>query len=110
MSLSVFKWLCNKARTISIPLIFTIINSALLSVVGVRFALVSRDAIDIATGQAKGTLSNAFLRIAILLIIQIVLIIIGGLLDVRVRGKLEIRIKRDLFCRLLKKDWQKLSQ
>lgn len=109
MSFSVFKWLCRKAGLISVFLCFEIAVNAVLSVIGVRFAMVSKELIDIVTNQSDGDLKAAFTTLAVYLAVQIILIIAGSLTDARIRGKLEIRLKRDLFCSLLKKDWTELS-
>ncbi len=109
MSLKVFKWFCSKSKNILIPLILSIALNALLSVVGVRFALVSKNAIDVATGHAPGKLSEVFVVLGVLLTVQVCVLIFGGLLDARVRGKLEIKIKKDLFHKLLEKDWLSLT-
>lgn len=109
MSFSVFKWLCRKASLISVFLGFEIAVNAVLSVIGVRFAMVSKELIDIVTDQSDGDLKSAFTTLAVYLAVQIILIIAGSLTDARIRGKLEIRLKKDLFCSLLKKDWTELS-
>lgn len=109
MSIKVFKWLCGKAGIISVLLAVSVALNAVLSVIGVRFALVSKEVIDIVTAQSDGILKIAFEKLIFYLAVQIVLLISGSLLDVRIRGKLEMRLKRDLFCSLLKKDLKSVS-
>lgn len=109
MNLSVLKWLGKKTGKISAFLVVAILINAVLSIIGVRFALVSKELIDIVTKQSDGKISASFATIAVYLTIQILLIIFGNLLDIRIRGKLEIKIRRDLFCSLLKKDLKELS-
>ena len=108
MNLSVLKWLGKKTGKISVFLVVAILINAVLSIIGVRFALVSKELIDVVTKQSDGKLSASFVTIAVYLTIQILLIIFGNLLDIRIRGKLEIKIRRDLFCSLLKKDLKEL--
>ena len=109
MSLNVFKWLLKKAGIITFPLLILIAVNAALSVIGVNFSLISKDAVDIAAGQAEGSLLSVFVRLGLLLLLQVVLIAGGSALDAVVKGRFEIKIKRELFTRLLKKDWLTLS-
>ena len=110
MKHNVYKWLLKKAGVITIPLLILIVINASLSVIGVNFSLVSKDAVDVATGQMPGSLSDVFIKLAVLLVIQVILLGLGMILDSVVVGRFEIRLRKDLFNKLLKKDWQKLSE
>lgn len=109
MKQNVYKWLLKKSGIILIPLLIIILINAGLSVVGVRFTMIAKDAVDVATGQADGVLTSVFIKLGILIAFQIVLLGAGTVLDSIVRGKFEIKLRRDLFNSLLKKDWMSVS-
>ncbi len=89
------------------PLLLFVGGNALLSLVSVWFALVSKNVIDTATGQAEGTLQSSFVILICFLAVQLLLQIVLNLMDVNISGKLEIKIKDRLFHSLMKKQYQK---
>ncbi len=109
MSRTVFKWLCKRASAIMPALILLIVINSALAAIGVRFTLISKEAVDIAANQADGLLSRTFIKLGILMVVQICLLSVGSVLDIVVRGRFEIRIKKELFGKLMKKNWLELS-
>lgn len=85
------------------------LEGAVLSVCGVLLALTSRNLINIATGQLQGDIWNPCIRIAIIICIQALCKMLGGLLRTAVSGKLSIRIKNSLFAKLMGKDYSEIT-
>ena len=104
------KWLYERGKCILFPLSFFVGCNALLSLVSVWFALVSKTVIDTATGQTEGSLKSSLIVLICFLLFQLLLQIILNLLDVSISGKLEIKIKDRLFGSLLKKDYLTVEQ
>ncbi len=104
------KWLYERGKCILFPLSFFVGCNALLSLVSVWFALVSKNVIDTATGQAEGSLKVSLIVLICFLVFQLLLQIVLNLLDVSISGKLEIKIKDRLFGNLLKKDYLTVEQ
>ena len=109
-SLHTFRWIYNSAKGILFPLAIMVALCAALSFVSVGFALASRSVIDTATGQLAGSLMESCLNLVLLIVLQLALQVVISRLEVVLSGKLEIRLKENLFCKLLRKDWQAVSR
>lgn len=105
-----WKWIFRKGRSVLYPLLIFTGCNALLSVVSVWFALVSKHVIDVATGQRVGSLKTAFVVLVVFLLGQLLLQVVLNLMEVNISGKLEIKIKNSLFQALLKKQYSELEQ
>ena len=89
---------------------------ALLSVLGVamsflsvRFAVVSKNVLDIATGAADGKLSASVIMLSLLIILQICVHIIYTLSEVRISCNLTNSIRARIFSALLRRDYMSLG-
>jgi len=103
-NLSVIKWIYYKTRK-KLPLISILTAlSALISVIGVQFALASKTLIDSALVSHDKFIQNG-IYIATLLCMQLIMQIAYSLLYVRTEGKLKIDLKTRVFNMLLKKDY-----
>jgi len=99
------KWLYERGRCVLFPLLVFVGCNAFLSIVSVWFALISKQVIDTATGQAEGSLKVSFAVLIGCLLLQLMIQIVLNLLDVNIAGKLEIKIKNRLFHSLLNKQY-----
>lgn len=84
--------------------------SGLIAVVYVGLALVSREAIDIATGDSKGNISIQFIFLVLLIIGQLVLNVLNSSINVRVSGKLDISLKNGLLDSYIDKKYSKVCK
>jgi ABC-type multidrug transport system fused ATPase/permease subunit len=103
---SQFKWLCGilngfKPAVLGIALIGT--ASALL---GVYFAWVMKNFIDIATGASEGSFIEAALLCAAVLAAQIAVNSLERLVSVKARTKHANKVRVSLFQKLMITDWQ----
>ena len=108
-NLSSSKWIFKKVRPYIPNLIIMILTGVSISYLGVRFALMSKNLIDIATKQAEGSVKTAILQLMIMLAIQLVLQIIHVRIHIKTSGKISMDIRTDMFYKLLKKDFAKVS-
>lgn len=79
------------------------------SLMGVYFALLSKRVLDIATGQAAGSLMGEAVYLSFCLLLQLVLEIVLSVVNVHVTGRFTIRAKTELFQSLLQKDYMHLT-
>ena len=104
------KWLYKYTKK---QLIWVILLSVLSGGIALGFiglALVSKNVLDIATGDVQGSMLAGVLGIAGIVILQAVLNIAYANIGVRAMGKINIRIKQGLFDEILKKKWKNISQ
>lgn len=96
-----FLGVCNRFKMYILGL--TVIGTT-VSVVGVRFAFVTKNLIDVACGQAQGSIAGEFTLLILLVLFQLILQIANSKLYVYSAGKIEIYLKTNLFSDILKKD------
>ena len=104
------KWLYKYTKR---QLIWVILLSVLSGGIALGFiglALVSKNVLDIATGDIEGSMLGGVLGIAGIVILQAVLNIAYANIGVRAMGKINIRIRQGLFDEILKKKWKNISQ
>ncbi len=86
------------------------LTGVLTSLVGVLFALLSKQVLDIATGQAEGDLIREGVVLLVFLLLQLVLEILQSVISIRVVGRFNIRFKTELFRTILQKDYMKITE
>lgn len=94
----------NGKKSFPVIVLLSIISMA-LSLIQVRFATASKEVMDIATHQAEGVLSAAFLTLVVLLVVRLIMQIMVNYLNVHACSRFEISLKRHIFSILLKKDY-----
>lgn len=99
------KWIWYHARHDLGFVILLSVLSGLSACSGVAFALLSRQILDIATGDATGILWLYFLGLAAVLLAQIGLDVLVSHLTVWVTGRVEIRLRDEVFGALFCKQW-----
>lgn len=104
MNKSAIRWIIKKTGSL-IPLtaVLTLLLMA-VAALSVNFSLLSRDVVDIATGEMAGDLKKSFLYLISFVIIQLVFQIVGSRINIIANGRLEIKLKGSVFKNLLKKD------
>jgi len=88
------KWICKQAKKIWPGILLLTTVGGVLSLMGVAFALLSKQVLDIATGQGEGSLVTAGLFLTGALVIQLILEILLSVTDVHVKGKFQMLIQR----------------
>lgn len=106
---SALKWVIENSKSIFLKLAFIIVVSVMLSLCGVILALVSKNVIDAATGQANGSFIEESMKLFAVVAAQIALQAISSNLLIRANGTLMIKLKTIVFSGLLKKDWQSVG-
>lgn len=104
------KWIFNRIRAFIPYLLILIAIVVVISYLNVRFSLVSKSLIDIATKQSDGNLKTAAVQLVSLLVIQLILQITYTRIHVAVSGKLAMGIRLELFYKMLSKDYGEVSK
>lgn len=104
------KWIFKHIRAFIPYLLILIVLVTITAYTNVQFSLASRSLIDIATGQADGSLKKSAVILCALLIFQLVLQILYIRIHVSVSGKLTMRIRSELFYKMLSKDYSEVSK
>ncbi len=110
MKNNALKWLTKNARESYLYILLLTLASIFLSLLSLKFVAVSRDVINIATRQIPGSLINASVYLAILLIIRLLVQIIINYVNVHASSRLEISLKRRIFKNLIEKDYMAVSE
>lgn len=106
---SALKWVIKNSKSIFLMLAFISVISVMLSLCGVALALVSKNVIDVATGQDNGSFLGESIKLFAVVAAQIILQAISSNLLIRTSGTLMIKLKTLIFSALLKKGWQSVS-
>ncbi len=80
-----------------------------MSYIGVRFAIVSKDLLDIASHTVEGDLTAQIIRLLVMLGLLLVSQTLYSLYNARVSGQYGIQLKEHVFRTCLKRDWQEVS-
>ena len=107
---SSLKWIISVSGKSIIFVILLSVLGALMSYLSVRFAVVSKSVIDIATGVSEGKLSDALFALTAFIAMQILIHIIYTVSEVRVSCKLTNTIQRQTFSRLIKRDYMSVGK
>lgn len=103
------KWLYKNAKGSIFYMFCLTATSILLSLLSLKFVSVSRDVMNIATGQIEGTLISSCILLAVLLLIKLGMQIAVSYINVHASSRLEISLKRNIFKKLIGKDYLALS-
>lgn len=106
---SPLKWVAGvSGKAIAWVILLSLLGVA-MSFLSVRFAVVSKNVMDIATGAASGKLSSAVVMLLCLILFQIFVHIIYTLSEVRISCRLTNSIRARIFSVLLKRDYMSLG-
>lgn len=108
-NLSSSKWIVKKIRPYIPDLMVLVLTGVLISYISVKFALISKNLIDVVTHQSEGNVKEAALSLVLMLVAQLLLQIIHIRINIKASGKLAMSIRTDIFYKLLKKDFAKVS-
>lgn len=102
-------WINAHSKKETPKLVLLIIGNALFAVCGVLTAVFAKYIIDSAQAGDKTALFKNGVILAALILFQTALKVLCKSLEVRVQGKIEISIKTELFSKILKKDYEKIT-
>ena len=90
--------------------VFLSVITGVISLGFIWLALVSKEIIDIATGQIEGNLNIAIIKIVAIIVGQGALNVLYCNVIIRAVGKISIKMRQGLFKNLLNKKWTNLSK
>lgn len=103
-----FGWQYARKHWIGI-IVFTALGMS-GAVTGIFSSLVSRDLVDIVTGHKVGELFKYFILMILLQLVTISINNISLYINTKISTRMENSIKRDVFDKIIKTDWEELSQ
>ena len=103
-----FGWQYARKHWIGIA-IFTALGMS-GAVTGIFSSLVSRDLVDIVTGHKVGELLKYFILMILLQLVTISINNISLYINTKISTRMENSIKKDVFDKIIKTDWEELSQ
>ena len=80
------------------------------TLLGLRFTVVSKSVIDIATRQQTGSLLYSCIELVIMLVVQLILQISINFINVQANARLDIELKRSVFRMLIGKDYLSVTK
>ncbi len=104
------KWIASKTKFIWPGIIAMTVIGAVLSVMGVYFALISKTLIDIATGQTEGNLMTQGVILFAFLLLQLLMEIFQSVTTVQTIGRFNVRFKSDFFRTIMQKDYMTITE
>lgn len=107
-SCNTIRWLFDNSKFAMWRIIVLTICAVAVSYIGVRFALVSKELLDIAVGG--GSIWAAVRSLAVLVVGQLSLQIAYTLIHLHTETQLKNRLQRKIFRTLLGKKWAELSK
>ncbi len=102
------KWIIKNSSFALWRIAFLSVCAVFVSYISVRFALLSKELLDAATGQG-GNIWDSIKLLAFFVVLQLVIQIIYTLIHLHTENELKNRLSRNLFKLLLGKKWSKLS-
>lgn len=103
------KWIFKNSKSAILPVIITCILSAINSVATVYLALVSKNVIDIATGDMEGNLVNTIFLLFGVILTHFVAMFLASILKNKTHIDLSIAYKKVLFPIILRKKHSEIS-
>lgn len=107
---AVLKWVFNRSRRFIPSVILISLLSALISIIFVALALVSKDVLEIATGDKTGNLLNYGIALAVFVILQVAFSAVETYLKACASGKFIIGLRQYLFSQIGIKKYDAISK
>ena len=102
---SQIKWLLQRTGSkMYWKLAFLTLLGVVMAYFGVRFAIVSKEVLDIASGAKAGSLIGQIIRLATMLVLLLGSQIVYSLSNARISGKYAIELKEHVFGICLGRD------
>ena len=107
---AVLKWVFNRSRRFIPSVIVISLLAALISVIFVGLALVSKTVLEIATGDKTGNLLNYGIALAVFVILQVAFSAVETYLKACTSGKFIIGLRQYLFSQIGLKKYSEISK
>lgn len=105
-----YKWLWKNSKDSRLLILALTVLSTVFSMLQLSFVSASKNVIDIATGNAQGTLFDACVILVVLLVVQLLMQIGTNFLNVHACSRLEITLKKNVFKRLMEKEYLEVTK
>ena len=102
-------WIYKHSKKYIPAIVLLTVISIIVSVSFVALALISKDVLDIATGDSEGNLKASALWLFGIIVFQIALSAVSSALKVHISSKLTIHLRKNLFSSLMRKKYATLS-
>ena len=103
------RYVLHYARSHGWLITFMTAVNCLTALVPVALAVVSKNLLEIATGDRDGSMLMNTVLLAALVLIQMALQLLFNSLSVRTAARIEMTVKRDMMAHLFRKKWRPLS-
>lgn len=110
MNKRALKWICRHGKGSFLIIFLMTLLSSSLSLISLKFVSVSKDLVNIATGQESGVWLDVTLLLVFLLLLRLVIQIGVNFLNVHASSRMEISLKRHVFRILLNKDYLSVTK
>jgi len=107
--INTLSWIYKHSKKYIPAIVLLTVISIIVSVSFVALALVSKDVLDIATGDNAGNLKTSALWLFAIIVFQIALSAVSSALKVHISSKLTIHFRKNLFSSLMRKKYANLS-
>ena len=107
--INTLSWIYKHSKKYIPAIVLLTVISIIVSVSFVALALVSKDVLDIATGDSAGNLKTSALWLFAIIVFQIALSAVSSALKVHISSKLTIHFRKNLFSSLMRKKYANLS-
>lgn len=109
-SINALKWIYKYTKKQLWWVVFLSVLTGLISLGFILLAVVSKNILDIATGDATGNIILPTVIIVFIIILQGILNVIYCTITVKAYNKIDIRIKDNLFKLVLSKKWSEINK
>lgn len=104
------RWLFKNSKSVRWQILFLALCALLVSVISVRFALVSKELLDSATNSGmRHLLKSNIIKLVILVIAQLLLQTTYTLVLLKAEITFKHKLQRDMYKKILDKKWTELS-
>lgn len=110
-NLKTLKWLLKQAKSVYAPVLFLTFLGILISAVSVRFALKSKDVLDVAQKVGlSGELTKKIIVLLVLVVVQVAIQSYYSVLATKTTAKFSMRLKKNIFKTVLTKDYSNITK
>lgn len=110
MSRKVFSWIFRNGKGSFLIMFAMSLLCCGQSLISLKFVSISKNLINIATGQQSGDLVNAAILLILFLLLLLIVQISVNFLNVHASSRMEIALKRHIFDIILKKEYLSITK
>lgn len=106
----VFRWIYDNGKKCIPSVALLTLISVLAALLSLKFTDISKTVLDVATGQAQGDFVRACIWLVALLVLHLVLNLASTFVSVHSTAKMDIEMKKNIFNRIINKDYLSVSK